>query len=72
MKRCRRFPKYDALLFGRSEVEREQFYHDLFQDDFVWGASSSAYGIEGAWNRDGKGEWILFRSPCTKQCLNCA
>lgn len=25
-----------------------------FSDDFLWGAASSAYQIEGAWNVDGK------------------
>ena len=26
-----------------------------FKNDFLWGASSSAFQIEGAWNEDGKG-----------------
>ena len=26
-----------------------------FPDDFVWGAASSAYQVEGAYNADGKG-----------------
>lgn len=27
----------------------------LFKDDFLWGASTSAYQVEGAYNEDGKG-----------------
>jgi len=37
-----------------------------FRDDFLWGASTAAYQIEGAWDADGKGPGIwdaLSRGP---------
>lgn len=39
-------------------------HHQLagFPTDFLWGAASAAYQVEGAWNTDGKGPsvWDLF------------
>ncbi|XP_003794429.1 lactase-phlorizin hydrolase [Otolemur garnettii] len=43
---------------NQPKFERDLFYHGTFRDDFLWGISSSAYQVEGAWDTDGKGPSI--------------
>lgn len=45
----------DSIL---KKITRDDFIHGRFPKNFMWGVATAAYQIEGAWNKDGKGESI--------------
>ena len=36
----------------------------VFPDEFLWGASTSAFQVEGGWNCDGKGALLNKSNFC--------
>ena len=36
-------------------VPEDELLYDKFPTDFMWGAATSSYQVEGGWNEDGKG-----------------
>ncbi|NWU93151.1 LPH hydrolase, partial [Upupa epops] len=46
-------------MFAKQPVpERDSFLQEVFPSGFLWGTSTSAFSVEGAWAEDGKGESI--------------
>ncbi|NWI62451.1 LPH hydrolase, partial [Todus mexicanus] len=46
------------MFANQPESERDSFLEDVFPGGFLWGTSTGAFNVEGAWAEDGKGESI--------------
>ncbi|XP_054064370.1 lactase/phlorizin hydrolase [Rissa tridactyla] len=55
---CSSYQTVWEMFAKQSELERDSFLQDTFPSGFLWGTSTGAFNIEGAWAEDGKGESI--------------
>lgn len=52
---------YAAPVLAPGEISSEEIKKARFPNGFLWGAATSAFQVEGAWQADGKGESIWDR-----------
>ena len=52
----------NCVLEGHGYISEEDLLYDHFPPDFLWGAATAAYQVEGGWDEDGKGVniWDVF------------
>lgn len=44
----------DPAVRPHNEINEQEIMYGIFEDDFIWGAATSAYQVEGGWNSDGE------------------
>ena len=47
--------------------DRDAFHYGVLPEDFLWGASSSAFQVEGGWNEGGK--WFQSTAQTLTLCF---
>merc|ERR1719193_1225222 len=62
MLRLLRLLSVSLLHLAWAYMPEEPLLYDHFPDDFIWGAATAAYQVEGAWDEGGKGVniWDTF------------
>jgi beta-glucosidase len=52
---------FSSRWLPKASAPQSRFAPFQFPDEFIWGAAAAAYQVEGAWNKDGKGESVWDR-----------